>query len=108
MQGKCQGCEAYGEVDDIMLCDDCGDKLEKEDQFAVFAEMKEQSRVKKMSNLESSTKILDERKINYQKLTQWHYRVGEYDFWPTTGKFMHRASGKTGRGVFELLKLIEK
>ena len=27
--GKCQGCDAYGEVDDINLCDECGDELEE-------------------------------------------------------------------------------
>lgn len=31
-QGKCQGCDAHGEVDDIMLCDRCAEYLEKSDQ----------------------------------------------------------------------------
>lgn len=28
MEGKCQGCDEYGEVDDIMLCDSCADELD--------------------------------------------------------------------------------
>lgn len=28
-QGKCQGCDDYGEVNDIMLCDDCAEKVEE-------------------------------------------------------------------------------
>lgn len=31
MQGKCQGCDAYGEVDDIMLCDSCAEELAEQD-----------------------------------------------------------------------------
>ena len=31
-QGKCQGCDEYGEVDDIMLCYECAEDLEKQDQ----------------------------------------------------------------------------
>lgn len=26
--GKCQGCDAYGYVNDIMLCDNCAEELE--------------------------------------------------------------------------------
>jgi len=31
MDGKCQGCDSYGEVNDIMLCDSCAEKLEEAD-----------------------------------------------------------------------------
>lgn len=30
--GKCQGCDAYGETDDMSLCEDCYDTLEMEDE----------------------------------------------------------------------------
>ena len=32
MNGKCQSCGAYGEVDDIMLCDDCAEELDEKDK----------------------------------------------------------------------------
>lgn len=31
MEGKCQGCDSYGEVDDIGLCESCAEDLEDED-----------------------------------------------------------------------------
>lgn len=31
VEGKCQGCGEYGEVDDIGLCESCGYDLEVQD-----------------------------------------------------------------------------
>ena len=31
VNGKCQGCDSYGEVDDIMLCESCAEELEEAD-----------------------------------------------------------------------------
>lgn len=36
-----------------------------------------------------------------------HYRIGDFDFWPSTGKYMERSTKKTGRGVFNILKKLE-
>lgn len=30
VDGKCQGCDDYGTVDDLGLCDDCGKKVEEQ------------------------------------------------------------------------------
>jgi len=38
-----------------------------------------------------------------------HFVVdNRFDFWPTTGKFISRKTGKVSRGVFRLLKEFEQ
>jgi hypothetical protein len=37
-----------------------------------------------------------------------HYRVGRFNFWPTTGKFYDPQTGEKGRGVLNLINLISK
>ncbi len=111
-QGKCQGCGGYGEVDDINLCADCAEDLEKEDvddeQIAVWAHQKEVSKQKKKENREKSLAILRKRNIPFITLSEGagHYRIGDYDFWPSTGKIYDRKKGKAYRGVFTLLELL--
>lgn len=112
-QGKCQGCGGYGEVDDINLCDDCAEDLEKQDnpdneQIAEWAERKEISKQKKKENREKSLAILRKRKIPFITLSEGagHYRIGDYDFWPSTGKIYNRKIGKAYRGVFTLIDLL--
>lgn len=110
MQGKCQGCDNYGEVDDIMLCDSCAEDLENADKSPEdWAEYKEERKQKKWRNLDWSLKFLQEQGIEYQTLNAGgaHYRVVGVDFWPTTGKFYDNRNGQKGRGVKELLKYIE-
>jgi len=36
-----------------------------------------------------------------------HCRSGEYDFWPSTGTYMHRQSRVRGEGFRELLALLD-
>ncbi len=31
MDGKCCGCDAYGEVDEMSLCDDCSEEVTQSD-----------------------------------------------------------------------------
>ncbi len=72
-----------------------------------WAELRAESRDKKMYNLKMSTGILLSNNIKFQKLSPWHYRIGPFDLWPTTGKFVHRSSRKWGRGVFNLIKSLK-
>lgn len=74
----------------------------------LWAGHKEARRAKRWRNRDQSLALLRLKGIEYQCLNEAvaHYRIGEYDFWPTTGKFMHRRSGKTGRGVHNLVKLL--
>lgn len=42
------------------------------------------------------------------QLSEHHYRVGDFDFWPSTGKFMNRKTKRLGRGVSRLLALLSE
>lgn len=71
---------------------------------------KEERRQKRWDNFENSIKLLDERGIEWNILnqSQGHIRVGDFDFWGTTGKYYNQKTGEKGRGVFNLIKLIKK
>lgn len=71
-----------------------------------FREWREYKKKKKAKNLEFAPDILHENGIRFKALTMEHYRIGEYDFWPTTGLYIHRKTKKRGRGVFNLIKAL--
>jgi len=76
----------------------------------IWKQIKEDGQKKRWKNHENSIAILFERGIEFRELNQAtaHYRVGEFDFWPTTGKFYNQKTKQKGRGVFNLIKLIKK
>lgn len=104
VNGKCQSCEEYLLVDDISLCESCGNTFENE-----WDSYEAERRAKRWENDRQSIEILQRQKIPFETLSKAgsHYRIGEYDFWATTGKFIHRTTKKSGRGVFNLIKLYE-
>lgn len=73
-----------------------------------FAALKEIQTAKKKSNATSSIALLINRGIKFDTLStgNWHLRLGDYDFWPSTGKFINRKSKRTGRGVRNLIRLV--
>lgn len=74
----------------------------------IFGAMREISRQKKANNRKGSVEILKQNKINFvEKNNGIHLIVeGRFDFYPSTGLFIERATKKTGRGVFNLIKKI--
>jgi hypothetical protein len=74
----------------------------------IFAAWKEESKRKKLSNAESSRYTLLNSGVKFQDLSDTHLRVGEFDFWPSTGLFIHIKTKKRGRGVFNLIKKIQE
>lgn len=78
-----------------------------------FDALHEHNREKKRNNMEQSTKILRDRGINFQSKNNGVHLIVEHngctvDFWPSTGKFMFRKENFVGRGVFNLLKRLQK
>ena len=76
----------------------------------IYEDMRELSRIKKQSNLEFSTSLLDKLSIDYQSKNNGIHLivVGNnelIDFWPTTGKFIPRG-GIADRGVLNLIKRV--
>lgn len=59
-------------------------------------------------NLKNSLSILDEHGYTLEELSHCHYRIGDIDFWPSTGKFYNLATGEKGRGVENLIALIRR
>ena len=74
-----------------------------------YRRIKKQSQEKRWDNNEKSLKILQEKGIKYEVLNSniSHYRIGDFDFWATTGKFYNRKLKKAGRGVFNLIKFLD-
>lgn len=75
----------------------------------MWAAVHEENKQKKLQNEKQSIAILRKRGIEFKMLSESsaHYRVGDFDFWPTTGKFYNQKTGERGRGVFTLLKKIK-
>ncbi len=76
----------------------------------IFSALKESRTIKKLKNLESSTKALDDRGIKYKSKNGGTHLIIESDgkdfadFWPSTGKYKLRTSNKYKRGVFKLIR----
>ena len=95
---------------------------EVSDALVVFRKAKQN---KRRRNAEKSKKILDDREVPYVVMNKGYHVVilddeGNplFDFWPSTGKYLSRERATSfkqsrapclheGRGVFNLLKLLE-
>lgn len=69
-----------------------------------------QARKKRQNNHESALKLLKENNIEFESKNNGlhliiHGRNCRIDFWPTTGKYITK-DGNSGRGVFNLIKLL--
>jgi hypothetical protein len=74
-----------------------------------WEKLKEYNRQKKLENEKKSIKILKDKGFEIKILNEYtsHYRIKDFDFWPTTGKFYNQSTGEKGRGVFNLIKKIK-
>lgn len=68
---------------------------------------------KKQRNKMQSTQILKAKGVDFvAKNNGVHLIVdsskGKIDFWPTTGKYIRRLDGKSGRGVFNMLDMVSE
>lgn len=78
----------------------------------LFDEWREAKREKKLDNRASSTEILRQRGIAFTSNSGGIHLVvtgnnKTIDFWPSTGKYIMR-NGSAGRGVFNMIRLINK
>lgn len=71
--------------------------------------LREASRAKKKRNQCQSDMILQSHDIQFESHNDGLHLVvsGSFDFWPSTGKFIDRKTGKSGRGIFNLLKRLK-
>lgn len=79
------------------------------DMGEVFRDMREDSKRRRANNLESSIALLEARKVPFERFSDTHLRVvGQFDFWPSTGKWKRVISKRCGRGILSLLCAVEK
>ncbi|PCJ26736.1 MAG: hypothetical protein COA94_04885 [Rickettsiales bacterium] len=69
-------------------------------------------KIKKENNVDQSIQILTDRGIELKRHTRYHYcitgNLGKIDFWPSTGKYLTSYNTTIGRGVFNLIKEVDK
>ena len=94
-----------GELAEELINEEMFGSGEDEDGWEEYHKVQKQ---KKENNLKYSLTILLQKGIAFKKLSQYHYRIEDYDFWPSTGKFMHMKTKERGRGVFNLIKKVIK
>ena len=70
----------------------------------LFKDLHKEGKMKREQNLKSSVEVLREKGIPFVELSDTHLRVGNFDFWPSTGLFIQLRTGRRGRGVFNLIK----
>jgi len=77
-----------------------------------YKALRERSKAKKLSNIESSTLMLlekgydiDIKNNGVHLIVDWNDKT--VDFWPSTGKWIVRG-GKTSRGVKGLIRELDK
>lgn len=82
--------------------------METNEDSEMWAAHKAERQKKKAQNELQSLEVLERNGIEYTLLDQnsKHYRVGRFNYWPTTGKFYDPKTGEKGRGVFNLIKKI--
>lgn len=80
------------------------------DEGEIWRAHKEYAREKKVHNKKESLALLRYHGYEVECLDQFvhHYRVNGWSFWPTTGKFYDPKTGRKGRGVFNLLKILKQ
>lgn len=72
-----------------------------------FKALREEGRKKRASNLANSLNLLSASEVPFRILSSTHVRVGDYDFWPSTGLFIHTKTKKRGRGIFNLIRKVK-
>ncbi len=84
-------------------------KLDMDDEGDFWRRFNIEAGNKRQSNMEKSTKILMDNGIRFHSRNGGIHlivfgQVKEFDYWPSTGKFINRKTKKAGRGVFNLIK----
>lgn len=64
----------------------------------------------KIKEKNNSKSFLEKNKIKVKTLNKAmeHQRIGDWDLWGKTGKYLNRKTGQTGRGVKNLLILLKR
>lgn len=82
------------------------EEVEDVDPGDFWRKIREASQKKRWENDRRSIEFLESKGFEVKVLDKSisHYRIGDYDFWATTGKFINRKTKAKGRGVFNLYR----
>jgi hypothetical protein len=75
----------------------------------IWEAIRKDGQEKRRRNEEQSIQMLRELGIPFKVLSfsSSHYRVGSYDYWPSTGRFYDQKKQLGGRGVKNLITLLK-
>lgn len=79
-----------------------------ENKGTKFTVMNERKRAEARKMREKNLSLLKENKVQYKVLDEvsGHLRIGQYDFWLGSGKFVFRPRQQWGVGVMEVINAI--
>lgn len=78
------------------------------DQLMKLSDISPKRRDKMIYNYFYSIEFLDNYGIQYEKVSEIHFKIGTFDFWPLTGKFVDSRNGIPNKGVLMLIRKIEE
>ena len=76
------------------------------DMGDIFRAVKQDSKDRKAYNATYGRDKLKENNIAFEELSDSHLKVESFDYWPSTGLFIHKKTKKRGRGVHNLIKAV--
>lgn len=76
------------------------------DMGDLFNDLRDHKKQKKRKNLDYAENVL--QGYEHRQVDEYLFNIGDFDFWPSTGLFKNRVTKKKGRGINNLLPLIDK
>lgn len=76
------------------------------DMGDLFNDLRDHKKQEKRKNLDYAENVL--QGYEHRQVDEYLFKIGDFDFWPSTGLFKNRVTKKKGRGINNLLPLIDK
>lgn len=77
------------------------------DEGEIWSEIREAGQKKRNANYISSLALLKSKGVQFREYPNGHVKIGDWNFWASTGKFYNEVTKEKGRGVFNLLKKLK-
>lgn len=71
-----------------------------------YKAMNEENRKRKENKKIRVIQILKNNNIDYKILSEYHFRIGDFDLWPSTWKWINRKTREKGVNIERLVKLL--
>jgi len=80
------------------------------DDAELWRKYKAKQKEEKWARYDMAVGLLKKTGINYKVVNQAtpHFRMGDFDLWPTTGKFKNTKTGERGFGITNLIRKIKR